>query len=165
MLLDPAQEHMRFDGRSRRPPLDPFNAALSFGYALLYRDVMSALITVGLDPAFGFFHRPRSAAYPLALDLMELFRVVLWDMVLVASVNRQQWREEHFNAAGKQVWLSDTGRKLAIELYETRKQETWHHPVVGYSLSYQRAIELDARLLEKEWSGSPGLFARMRLRG
>lgn len=164
-LLDASEAHMLFEGRSRRPPADRFNAALSFGYSLLYRDVMSAIITVGLDPAFGFFHRPRSAAYPLALDLMELFRTVLWDMPLVASVNRRQWREEHFAVTGRQVWLAPEGRKLAIELYETRKQEKWRHPVTGYSLSYQRAMELEVRLLEKEWSGAPGLFARVRLRG
>jgi CRISP-associated protein Cas1 len=52
----------------------------------------------------------------------------------------------------------------AIKLYETRKQEEWHHPVLKYSLSYARAIELELRLLEKEWSGSPGLFAKMRIR-
>lgn len=164
-LIDPELPHMKFDGRSRRPPADRFNAALSFGYALLYRDVMAAIITVGLDPAFGFFHTPRSAAYPLALDLMELFRTVLWDMPLIASINRHQWTEQHFTQAGKQVWLSETGRKLAIELYESRKQENWRHPVVGYSLSYQRALELEVRLLEKEWSDTPGLFAKMRLRG
>jgi CRISPR-associated protein Cas1 len=164
-LIDPGQTHMHFDGRHRRPPTDAFNAALSFGYALLYRDIMATIITVGLDPAFGILHTPRSAAYPLALDLMELFRVTLWDMPLVAAINRHQWTDEHFTTTGKQVWLSETGRKLAIELYETRKQERWRHPVVGYSLSYQRAMELETRLLEKEWSGAPGLFARMRLRG
>lgn len=135
-LLDAHEAHMRFDGRSRRPPADRFNAALSFGYSLLYRDVMAAIIAVGLDPAFGFFHQPRSAAYPLALDLMELFRTLLWDMPLVASVNRRQWREEHFAVTGRQVWLAPEGRKLAIELYETRKQEQWRHPVTGYSLCW-----------------------------
>jgi CRISPR-associated protein Cas1 len=164
-LVTPEQPHMQFSGRSRRPPRDPFNAALSFGYALLYRDAVAALHTTGLDPAFGFFHRPRSAAYPLALDLMELFRTMLWDMPLLASVNRLQWRDEDFVRAGPQVWLAASGRKLAIELYETRKHDVWRHPVIGYSLSYQRAVELEARLLEKEWSGAPGLFARMRLRG
>jgi CRISPR-associated protein Cas1 len=164
-LLDAGEELMRFSGRNRRPPEDPFNAALSFGYSLLYRDAMSAIICVGLDPAFGFFHRPRSAACPLALDLMELFRTVLWDMPLVASVNRNQWREEHFSRSPGQVWLSQDGRRLAIELYESRKQESWKHPVLDYSLSYARAMELEARLLEKEWSGSPGLFGSMRIRG
>lgn len=164
-LVTPDQPLMRFAGRSRRPPADPFNAALSFGYALLYREAMAALLAVGLDPAFGFFHRPRSAAYPLALDLMELFRTTLWDMPLLASINRQQWREEDFSVTAPQVWLSSSGRRRAIEIFEARKQEAWRHPVLGYSLSYQRAIEVEARLLEKEWSNAPGLFARMRLRG
>jgi CRISPR-associated protein Cas1 len=163
-LLDPEQTLMAFSGRNRRPPRDPFNATLSFGYSLLYRDLMTAILCVGLDPALGFFHAPRSAAYPLALDLMELFRVTLWDMPLLASINRKQWMGEHFSITGHQVWLSSAGRKLAIGLYEERKQETWRHPVLKYSLSYARALELEVRLLEKEWSGSPGLFARMRIR-
>ena len=54
---------------------------------------------------------------------------------------------------------------MAVSLFEQRKQETWKHPVLNYSLSYARATELEVRLLEKEWSGEEGLFARMRLRG
>ena len=126
---------------------------------------MQAIIAVALEPSFGFFHTPRSAARPLALDLMELFRVPLWDMPLVASVNRQQWSpDEDFTYAGVQVWLNDKGRQKAIEVYERRKEDQWKHPVTGYSLSYARLIELECRLLEKEWTGEPGLFARMRLR-
>jgi len=63
-----------------------------------------------------------------------------------------------------QVWLNGDGRRKAIQLYEARKQEKWKHPVLEYSLSYARTIELEARLLEKEWSGEPSLFARLRLR-
>jgi len=96
-LLQDISGVMTFSGRNRRPPRDPFNAALSFGYSLIYRDMVGAILTVGLDPSFGFFHRPRTAAYPLALDLMELFRTVLWDIPLIGSVNRKQWREEHFS--------------------------------------------------------------------
>lgn len=158
-------EALRPSGRTRRPPRDRFNAILSFGYALLYRAVMHALLGVGLEPALGFFHTPRSAAHPLVLDVMELFRVVLWDMVVVASLNRKQWNEgAHFEVAKDHVWLSTEGRKLAIDLFEKRLEECWKHPVTGYSLSYRRTLELEARLLEKEWSGQPGLFARARLR-
>ncbi|MGC8494911.1 MAG: CRISPR-associated endonuclease Cas1 [Syntrophobacteraceae bacterium] len=153
-----------FDGRSRRPPRNPFNALLSFGYALLYRDCVAALLSVGLEPALGIFHTPRSAAYPLALDLMELFRVILWDMPLVGSVNRRQWRKEDFEVTGRQVWLNTDGRRKAIQIYESRKAEKWKHPVMDYSLSYARTLELEARLLEKEWSGQPGSFAKLRLR-
>ena len=160
--LDPA---LKPSGRSPRPPRDPFNAALSFGYALLYRTVLNAVISVGLEPAFGFFHTARSSAHPLVLDLMELFRVGLWDMPLVASMNRRQWEvKRDFTIARDHVWLSDSGRRKAIELFERRLLDSWRHPVLDYSLSYARAVELEVRLLEKEWTGSPGLFARARLR-
>ena len=165
VLVDPGEKLMAFSGRSRRPPRDGFNAALSFGYGLLYREVMGAILAVGLDSTVEFFHAPRTAAHPLALDLMELFRTTLWDMPLVASTNRRQWKEDHLAVSRKQVWLSDEGKRLAARLFEQRKQETWKHPVLNYSSSYARAIELETRLLEKEWSGEEGLFARMRLRG
>ena len=156
---------LRPSGRSRRPPRDRFNALLSFGYALLYRSVLEAIVAVGLEPAFGFFHTPRSAAHPLALDLMELFRVPIWDVTVVGSLNRRQWDPRaDFEVTRDHVWLSDSGRRKAIGLYESRLADTWKHPVTDYSLSYGRTIELEVRLLEKEWAGEPGLFAQARLR-
>jgi CRISPR-associated protein Cas1 len=158
-------ERMKPDGRSRRPPRDRFNALIGFGYALLLKDVMSAILVVGLDPALGFYHTPRSQAQPLALDLIELFRVSMVDLPIVASINRRQWdATADFSVTGQQVWLSDSGRRKIIEMYERRKSDVWKHPALGYSLSYARLVELEARLLEKEWTGEPGLFARMRLR-
>ena len=165
LLAETVPDDLRFSRRSRRPPQDRFNALLGFGYALLQTAVMRAVLAVGLEPALGFFHTPRSAAHPLVLDLMELFRVPLWDMVLMASLNRGQWKPgEDFDVSRTKAWLSDAGRRKAIQLFEGRLQEAWKHPVLGYSLTYDRAIELEVRLLEKEWSGEPGLFARMRLR-
>jgi CRISPR-associated protein Cas1 len=158
-------EDLRSAARNRRPPLDRFNALLSYGYGLLHTAVMRAVLASGLEPALGFFHTPRSAAYPLVLDLMELFRVPLWDMPLLGSLNRGQWDvTADFVVTRAKVWLSDEGRKKAIALFEARLQETWKHPVLNYSLSYARTIELEARLLEKEWTGEPNLFARSRLR-
>jgi CRISPR-associated protein Cas1 len=156
---------MRPDGRNRRPPRDRCNALLSFGYALLLKDVMNAILVVGLDPALGFYHQPRSQAHPLALDLLELFRVPLVDLPVLASINRRQWDEtEDFQIAGQQVWLSEAGQKKFIQIYERRKADQWKHPVIGHALSYARLIELEVRLLEKEWMNEGGLFARMRLR-
>ena len=170
LLVPSVPESMRWSGRSRHPPLDRFNAVLSFFYGLVHRDVEAALISVGLDTAFGFYHRPRTTAGPLALDLMELFRVPLGDMPVVASVNRNSWDPERdfelVTRAGTvtRVWLSREGKRKALEIYERRRRETWKHNVLGYSLSYGRLVELEARLLEKEWTGRPGLFATFRLR-
>lgn len=152
-------------GRTRRPPRDRFNALLSFLYALLFKEVAQAIRAVGLDPAIGFFHTPRSAAPPLVLDVMEIFRVVICDIAVVASINRRQWNPDlHFVAARDHVWLSDGGRRQAIEIFERRLEERWKHPVLEYSLTYRRAFELEVRLLEKEWTGEGQLFAQARLR-
>ena len=165
LIVPEAGEEMKPDGRNRRPPRDRCNALLSFAYALLLKDVMNAIMIVGLDPSLGFFHRPRTQAPPLALDLMELFRVPLVDLPVIASINRKQWDvEKDFDIAGQQVWLSDEGRKKLIGIYERRKSDYWRHPVVRRSLTYSRIMELEVRLLEKEWMGEGGLFARMRLR-
>lgn len=156
---------LHFSGRNRRPPKDRFNALLSFGYALLLKDVMNGILIVGLEPALGFYHQPRSQAAPLALDLMEIFRVPLVDLPVMGSINRGQWDvQADFDVRAGQVWLSDVGRKKLINLYERRKQESWKHPVTGYSLTYRRLLELEVRLLEKEWSGESGLFAHLVLR-
>ena len=121
--------------------------------------------SVGLEPAFGFYHQPRSQAAPLALDLMEIFRVPLVDMIIVSSINRNQWDIQlDFNIRGKQVWLSETGKRKFVELYENRKQQTWKHPATGYSLTYRRLLELEVRLLEKEWMGEGGLFGQLIVR-
>lgn len=166
LIAPDVSPEMRPEGRSRRPPRDRCNALLSYGYALLLKDVTNAIIAVGLDPCLGFYHQPRTQAPPLALDLMELFRVPLVDLPVVASINRRQWDEdEDFQIAGAQVWLSEAGRKKFIGVHERRKADVWKHPVIGHSLSYSRLLELEVRLLEKEWMGDEGgLFARLRLR-
>jgi CRISPR-associated protein Cas4 len=176
--LENTPTELRFDRRNRRPPKDRFNALLGFGYALLLKDVMNAILTVGLEPALGFYHQPRTQASPLALDLMEIFRVPLVDMSIVNSINRHQWDiDADFEIRGvrvtktngkapeiNQVWLSNSGRRKFVEIYEQRKSETWKHPVIGYSLTYSRLLELEVRLLEKEWSGEAGLFGKLTLR-
>jgi CRISPR-associated protein Cas1 len=152
-------------GRSKHPPEDRFNAVLSFGYGMLFALVHRTLLGVGLEPSLGYYHQPRSAAPPLVLDLVEIFRVPLVDIPTVGSVNRGQWETAaDFTVAADHIWLSDDGRKKAIGLFEERLNETYKHPFTGQSLAYARIVELETRLLEKEWSGAPGLYARMRMR-
>ncbi|MBK9129426.1 MAG: type I-MYXAN CRISPR-associated endonuclease Cas1 [Phycisphaerales bacterium] len=148
--------------RTRRPASDRFSTLLGFAYGMLYRATVSAIVGVGLHPGFGFYHRPRSSAQTLALDLMELFRVPVVDMAVVAALNRRTFdAERHFQELAGRVLLTEEGRSILIEVIERRMADTWRHDVVGYSLSYARMIELEVRLLEKEWSGEGGLFARV----
>lgn len=165
LLGGQASEELRPKGRSKHPPSDRFNAALSFGYALVQSLVMRSILAVGLEPAFGFYHQPRTAAHPLVLDVMELYRTPLWEMPLVGSINRGQWQPgDDFSVTRQQVWLSESGRKKALQLFEQRLQKSYRHPYTGQSLTYARLVELEVRLLEKEWTGCPGVFAQMRLR-
>lgn len=160
--LDP---RLRFDGRNRRPPADRFNALLSFGYGMLYRHVVGAIVAVGLHPGVGFYHRPRSSAQPLGLDLMEMFRVPIVDMTIVGALNRRTFdADDDFAEAPGRVLLNERGRTKLVEVIERRLQDEWRHDVVGYSLTYARIIELEVRLVEKEWLGEGGLFARFRIR-
>jgi len=165
LIAQEVPSSLRFSKRTRRPPENRFNALLSFGYSLLIKDVTNAILVVGLEPALGFYHQPRSQASPLALDLMEIFRVPLVDMIVISSINRKQWEvEADFEVRGTQVWLSQSGRKKFVGLYEHRKQENWKHPATGYSLTYRRLIELEVRLLEKQWLGEGGLFGQLSVR-
>lgn len=89
----------------------------------------------------------------------------LVDMPLVGSINRGQWKlDEDFTQAGQYVWLSPEGRKKAIALFEERLEDSYRHPFTGQSLTYARIVELETRLLEKEWTGTPGVFAQLRIR-
>lgn len=165
LLIDEVPIMLIPHGRSKHPPKDRFNALLSFGYGMLFGFVHRSALAVGLEPAFGFYHRPRSAAPPLVLDVMELFRTSLWEMPLIGSVNRLQWDPElDFVVTVQKVWLSDSGRKKAIGLFEERLEDSYKHPHTGQSMSYARMVELELRLLEKEWTGCEGMFAQLRLR-
>ncbi len=150
--------------RTRRPARDPFNALLNYSYALLSVRIANAVLASGLDPHLGFYHTDRSSAPPLTLDLMELFRVPLCDVSILGAVNRQTWRISDFDCSDHGVRLSRKVRTHVIELFERRLDATWKHPATGRSLSYWKAIELEVQLLEKEWSGSKGQFAQVRLR-
>ena len=165
LLGDRVPESLQMTKRTKHPPRDRINCLLSFGYALVFGLVNRSLLAVGLDPAFGYFHQPRSAAPPLVMDVMEIFRTLLWEMPLVGSLNRAQWDEDgDFEIRPGHVWLSDDGRKKAIGLFENRLAESYQHPYTGQSLEYGRMVELEIRLLEKEWTGCPGLFGQLKIR-
>ena len=165
LLRADLDQGLRFRGRTKRPPLDRVNTLLGFAYGMLYREVLSAVLSVGLHPGIGFLHQPRSSGHPLALDLMELFRVPMVDIPLVGALNRGTFDAgTDFQQIGMAYSLTDSGRRKVIEIFERRRADTWQHQVVGYSLSYARMVELEVRLLEKEWMNEGGLFARFRIR-
>jgi len=136
-----------FTSRNRRPPKDPVNALLSFAYAMLARDLHSAILTVGLDPYIGFYHIPKHGRPALALDLMEEFRPVIADSVALTLINKQMVSADDFIQWENSCLLTENGRKAFFSAYESRKLTEISHPVFGYKVNYRRAIETQVRFL------------------
>lgn len=138
-----------FENRTRRPPKDPVNALLSYAYSLLVKDFTVVLLAVGFDPYLGFFHRPKWGKPALALDLMEEFRPVLADSVVLTVINNGELKPSDFVVRAGGVALTEQGRRKFIEAYERRMDAMVKHPVFGYSISYRRVLEVQARLLAR----------------
>jgi CRISPR-associated protein Cas1 len=136
-----------FKTRNRRPPKDPVNALLSFAYAILLKDCFSALCTVGFDPYHGFFHVGRHGKPSLALDLMEEFRAIIADSVVLTLINNETLTAADFLIWRESCQLTEDGRKRFFDIYEQRKATVVTHPVFGYKMSYGRMLEVQARML------------------
>jgi CRISPR-associated protein Cas1 len=136
-----------FERRSRRPPRDRVNAVLSFLYGLLTKECTLAVRRVGFDPLLGFYHQPRFGRPALALDLMEEFRPLIADSVLLTLVNGLRLTPGDFVERAGAVSLTASGRRAVISAFEQRMLTDVVHPVFGYRVSYRRVLELQARLL------------------
>ncbi len=153
MVNVPAQE-FRYTKRSRRPPLDPLNALLSFAYTILTHDVRSACEATGLDSQVGFLHRDRPGRPGMALDLMEEFRPFLADRMVLSLINRQQIQAKDFTQRESgAVYLSDTGRKTFLTSWQQRKQETITHPFLNEKTTMGLLMHLQARLMARYLRG------------
>jgi CRISPR-associated endonuclease Cas1 len=139
----------RFEARNRRPPADPVNAMLSLAYAMLTRHLTIALASVGLDPYRGFYHAPRYGRPALALDLMEPFRAIIADSVVLSAVNTGEAGPDDFVMAVTGTALTQAGRRRFVEAFERRLSQETTHPVFGYQVSMRRMLLVQARLLSR----------------
>ena len=150
---DPTALTFDFDGRNRRPPRDPVNSLLSLGYSLLAKDLTIALQSVGFDPYLGFYHQPRYGRPALALDVMEEFRPLIVDSVVLSAINTGAIKLVDFIRRGGAVTLTQAGRGKFIRAYERRMDEEIAHPIFGYRISYRRTLEVQIRLLARFLTG------------
>jgi CRISPR-associated protein Cas1 len=135
------------NGRQRRPPPDPINAALSFAYSMLTHECTAALRIASLEPSIGAFHVSRPGRPALALDLMEPFRPLLADSIVITAFNRGELKPGHFLRTAAGCAFTDDGRKAFFGVYGRRMADEVTHPVFGYKLSYRRMITLHARMI------------------
>jgi CRISPR-associated protein Cas1 len=153
-LIRAPEPEMAWCGRSRRPPLDPINALLSFLYTLLTHDCRSAAEAVGLDPAVGFLHRDRPGRPSLALDLMEELRPAFADRLVLSLVNRRQLRAADFDRReGGAVMLTDEARKTVLTAWQERKREERTHPFLEEKAPLGLVPYLQAQMLARHLRG------------
>lgn len=150
-VADPA---LTFKGRSRRPPMDPANALLSFVYTLLVHDCRGALEGVGLDPAAGFLHRLRPGRPSLALDLMEELRAPMADRLALSLLNRREVGVGDFRVMENgAVLLKDDSRKTVLTAWQDRKREEIEHPFLQERAPLGLLAHLQASLLARTLRG------------
>jgi len=149
MLKSHDQIEFDFTTRNRRPPTDPVNAMLSYLYSIMAKDATLTVLSVGFDPYLGFYHKPRYGRPSLALDVMEEFRPLVCDSVTIGLVNTKEITRENFTKRGNAVSLTPKGKRIALRAYERRMDTLIRHPVFGYSISYRRVLEVQARLISR----------------
>ena len=164
MLKGTGTEDFDLDGRNRRPPRDPINALLSFCYSLLAKELSLAVRSVGLDGMLGFYHQPHFGRPSLALDLMEEFRPVIADSVVIGAINNGIVQSADFVRAAGAVALTQPARKRLILSFERRMDQLVTHPVFDYRISYRRVLEVQARLLSRVLLGELPRYPEFHVR-
>ena len=162
MLTD--QQQWPFAGRIKRPPTDPVNALLSFGYSLLTSQVASALQMVGFDQYVGYLHSSVYGRPALALDLMEEFRPLIVDSVVLTLLNNRMLTPQDFHVELGAYRLKKEPCKRFLTRFEERLREEITHPIFGYKVSYRRCIELQARLIAKYLTGEIDAYPPLMVR-
>jgi len=153
---------LQMKGRTKRPPMDAFNALLSFVYVLLAHDCRSACESVGLDPQCGFFHRDRPGRHSLALDLMEEFRPVLADRLVLTLFNRSQLSKKDFETKENgAVVLKPDSRKTVLTAWQERKRDEIMHPFLEEKTTIGLLPFLQARILARHLRGDLDAYPAM----
>jgi len=155
------QQDMGFVTRARRPPPDPVNSLLSFGYTLLVYGVQAAVRIVGLDPFVGFLHATEYSRPSLVLDLMEEFRAIVVDSVVLRIINTHAITTVDFEPpqeARRGVFLTQEGIKKFIHHYEERVQTQVFHPIDRIRVTYRRCFELQARHIARVTTGQEAKY-------
>lgn len=144
---------LTYNRRTRRPPRDPVNAALSFCYTLLVTEEAGACDTVGLDPQIGFLHRARSGRPSLALDLAEELRPLV-DRFVVGLVRRRQLKPSHFTTTpGEAVYLNDQGCRTLLRYWEEHKNVEYHHRILQHKVERWALPTVQATLMARHLRG------------
>mgnify|MGYP000163809734 FL=1 len=136
--------------RVKRPPDNPINALVSFGNTLLYTKTISAIYHTHLNQSISFLHSPGEGRFSLSLDLSEAFKPVVVFRTIFELVGRRRISvEKHFDKSLNYALLNEDGKKIFIDAFEERLNETFMHPRLKRKTSYKNCLKLDGYKLIK----------------
>lgn len=136
--------------RVKRPPDNPMNAMISFGNTLLYTKTISQIYNTHLEQSISFLHEPSEARFSLSLDLSEVFKPVIVYRTIFDLVNNNKIKvEKHFDEKLNYSLLNEEGKKIFIEAFEDRINQTFEHPILKRKITYKQAIKIDGYKLIK----------------
>lgn len=148
-----SNEDFRFEGRSKRPPLNRVNALISFGNSLMYVTCLSEIYRTHLDPRIGFLHTTNYRRYSLNLDLAEIFKPIVVDRVIFTLLNKSMITAKDFKRDSGGIFLKEGARQLFLKAYDSRLKDTLKMPRLKRHVSYKRLIRMECYKLEKHLIG------------
>ncbi len=136
-------------GRTKRPPLDPVNAVLSFLYTIMTSAYASALESVGLDSCYGFYHALRSGRSSLACDLVEETRCII-ERLTLTMINLKQLNINDFEKQESgAVYLNKEGKRKVLTAWQEKKRSTIVHPYLNEKIQLGLLPFVQSSLLAK----------------
>ncbi len=142
-------EHFQFVSRTKRPPENELNALMSFANSLLYTTVLSQIYRTHLDPRIGYLHSTNNRRFTLNLDIAEIFKPVLVDRMILTLVNRKQIKPTDFHQIAGGISMKESAKKLLVQTFEERLQDTIYHSKLKRQVSYRSLIRMEAYKIEK----------------
>ncbi|TVU54254.1 MAG: CRISPR-associated endonuclease Cas1 [Arthrospira sp. PLM2.Bin9] len=138
------REPFEFSKRTRRPPTDPVNSLLSLGYTLLHQNIHSLVLVMGLHPHYGNLHVPRNNHPALVSDLIEEFRAMVVDSLVLYLINSKIFTLDDFTPPDERggVYLHSDALKKYLKHWQDKLSLSTTHPHTGHKVSYYRCLEL-----------------------
>lgn len=140
-------------GRSYRPPRNEVNALISFGNMMCYSQCLRAIHQTQLNSTVSFLHEPGERRFSLSLDLAEVFKPLLVDRVVFKVMNKKMIQSHHFEDQLNKISLKPNGKKVFVQAFEERLEETIKHRTLNRSVSYKHLVKLECYKLQKHLLG------------
>lgn len=142
-----------FEHRTRKPPKNEINCMISFLNSLLYTRVLSELYHTQLNPTISYLHEPFERRFSLALDISELFKPLIVQRAMLTLLNKGIIQEKHFRSDLNGCMLTEDGRRIVLQEFDTRLKLAVDHPELKRAVSYRRLIRLEGYKLIKHLLG------------